>query len=37
MQINELIAERGTTRYRLAKESGVPHSTLADAMAKSKS
>ncbi|MDR1001519.1 MAG: helix-turn-helix transcriptional regulator [Clostridiales bacterium] len=30
MQINELLAERGITRYRLAKESGVPHSTLKD-------
>jgi len=30
MSINELLAERGMTRYRLAKESGVPHSTLND-------
>jgi transcriptional regulator with XRE-family HTH domain len=30
MQINKLLAERGITRYRLAKESGVPHSTLKD-------
>jgi transcriptional regulator with XRE-family HTH domain len=30
VQINELLAERGMTRYRLAKESGVPHSTLKD-------
>jgi transcriptional regulator with XRE-family HTH domain len=30
MQINDLLAERGITRYRLAKESGVPHSTLKD-------
>jgi transcriptional regulator with XRE-family HTH domain len=30
MQINELIAERGITRYRLAKDSRVPHSTLKD-------
>jgi transcriptional regulator with XRE-family HTH domain len=30
MQINELLTERGITRYRLSKESGVPHSTLKD-------
>jgi transcriptional regulator with XRE-family HTH domain len=30
MQINELLAKRHITRYRLAKESGVPHSTLRD-------
>jgi plasmid maintenance system antidote protein VapI len=30
VQMNELLAERGITRYRLAKESSVPHSTLKD-------
>jgi predicted transcriptional regulator len=30
MQINELLTERDVTRYRLAKDSGVPHSTLKD-------
>jgi transcriptional regulator with XRE-family HTH domain len=30
MDINELLRQKNMTRYRLAKESGVPHSTLKD-------
>jgi transcriptional regulator with XRE-family HTH domain len=30
MDINELIKNKGITRYRLAKDSGMPHSTLKD-------
>ena len=30
MTINELLAENGMTKYRLAKLSGVPHTTLND-------
>ena len=30
MTINEILAERGMTKYRLAKLSGVPHSTLSE-------
>jgi len=30
MTINEILAENGMTKYRLAKLSGVPHATLND-------
>ncbi|GHU96821.1 hypothetical protein FACS1894208_11870 [Clostridia bacterium] len=30
MRINELLAEKGVTRYRLAKESGLPQTTVTD-------
>ena len=30
MDINAIIKEKGITKYRLAKESGVPHATLCD-------
>ena len=30
MGINRIIEEKGITKYRLAKESGVPHATLND-------
>ena len=30
MRLNEIIQEKGITKYRLAKESGVPHATLND-------
>ena len=30
MRLNEIIEKKGITKYRLAKESGVPHATLND-------
>ena len=30
MNINQILAQKGITKYRLAKQSGVPHATLND-------
>lgn len=30
MTINEILAKKGMTKYRLAKQSGVPHATLSE-------